>query len=546
MKAVFFSFSVILLILTELFPTPLLAQSPDTIKQIPFIENWESASFDTNDWNFPYMQGNWTIMTTEGNPEPCAVFTGTPSKTNYIYALQSPWLDASQLTCDKISLSFDLKLENVNPTGLEHFRIELLTDTMTRTLCSYQNTTSFAWQSVLLNISSVGNQVFRIRFIAQGGYSPSFTGWFLDNIQITHERNGPKNLEPYEAGGHCTLSDSTCIVGFIWEPPNCNPDFELVEFLFDDGSAENGWRLSEGFFGWLGNEFPIDPPITGIIQSVDLWWGYLPGGSPSLTVDIFDGSRTLVGSSAPFDTPSYDWITVPIADVPFSGLFYAMVKWEGTGSANYLGFDENGPYASQDLEWYYDGSAWDKLTNLAGSDPGLFLIRVNAIVFFDGIQDTSDSTVLLGYNIYYHDWWTDDGTQKKFVKRNSDPVIDTFYTDYIPCAGDYYVTALFSDSVEVPSNIIYEIGCVEGMTETRVQPDIVVRPNPANEVVEIESSAFFSEIRITDLFGRVRFSEQFIETKDVRLRLSVLASGTYIVTIITDTGPVNRKLILSR
>lgn len=545
MKPISIIFLFILLIFTEFFTSPLYAQPPDTIKQIPFVETWESGSFDTNGWSFPYMQGHWTILPDQGNPEPCAGFSGSPSTTNYIYALQSPWFDASQLTCDKIFLSFDLKLENVNPTGLERFRVELQTDSNTYTLCSYQNTTSLAWQSVILNLSSMGTKIFRLRFVVNGSYSPSITGWFLDNIQITSQHNGPRNFENYEAGGLCTFSDSTCTVSFIWEPPNCHTGSQVLEFIFDDGSPENGWRINEGYLAWLGNEFPIDPLISGVIHSVDLWWGFLAGGSPPITIDFFDDNRTLVGSSDPFTTSSDDWMTVPIDSVPFDGPFYTMVKWDLSGSANYLGFDEDGPYSSEDLEWYYDGSAWDKLSAIAGSAPGVFLIRVNATVSYDGKTGAFDSTTLVGYNIYFFDYWG-DASQKKFVKRNPEPIVDTFYTDYIPCWGDYYVTALFSDSIEVSSDTLNYVGCVSGMPENRAQPDIVIKPNPAVDVIEIESSVSFSEIRLIDMLGLLRHSETFDEIKVKRVRLPAMASGSYIVTILTTTGPVNRKLILSR
>ena len=115
------------------------------------------------------------------------------------------------------------------------------------------------------------------------------------------------------------------------------------------------------------------------------------GTGAVLTVDFFDGTAlTVNGSSAPFTAGSDDWVTVAVPDVPFTGAFRAMVKWDNLSSGtNYLGLDEDGPYAAQDLEWYYDGTTWDKIWIVGGSGgPGVFGLRVTALVGGDLKQIT--------------------------------------------------------------------------------------------------------------------------------------------------------------
>jgi hypothetical protein len=546
MKPIYILLTYMILIFPGLFKHSVNAQSPDTIKQIPFIETWESGSFDTNGWSFPYMQGNWTILLTDGNPEPCAAFPGYPSNSTYLYVLESPWFDATQLNCDEILLKFDLKLESANPTGLEKFRVELVKDSNTRTAFTCVNSNSFSWDPISLDLSFVEGDLFRVRFYTYGSYSPSVTGWYIDNIQITSEHKKPTNLEHYGIWGYCSSASSTCYHFLTWEPPKCNPTSEMMQFIFDDGTAENGWAINPGYLAWIGNEFPIDPSFSGVIQSVDVWfgWGY---GVPGLTIDIFDGARNLVGSSDPFTTPSENWTNIPLDNIPFDGPFYAMVKYDMlTTQTNYFGYDENGPFAAENLAWYYDGTNWDHMSFVAGTVPGVFLIRVNAEVLFDGIPMNLDSTILLGYNIYWSEFGNDSST-RQFVKRNSEPVIDTFYTDAVPCMGVYYVTAVFADSSESqPSNHTGWMGCWTGLPEKQGGQDVTIKPNPASDFFEVESSVPFSEIRIIDMLGSIRYNEQFSSTQIKQIRLSAMASGSYIVSIQTGTGPVIRKLIIAR
>ena len=102
-----------------------------------------------------------------------------------------------------------------------------------------------------------------------------------------------------------------------------------------------------------------------------------------LTVDFFDGTAlTVVGSSAPFTAGSDDWVTVPVADVPFIG---SSAQWLNGITFHQvpitLVLDEDGPYSAEDLEWYYDGTTWDKIWIAAGSSgPGVFGVRATALV----------------------------------------------------------------------------------------------------------------------------------------------------------------------
>ncbi|MFH1161131.1 MAG: T9SS type A sorting domain-containing protein [bacterium] len=485
----------------------------------------------------------------EGNPAPCAAFPGTPSHSTYIYALQSPWFDATQLTCDKLFLDFDLKLETANPTGLEKFRVELVSDSLQYIAYSINNETNFGWDSILLDISSMASNIFYICFYVYGDNSLSVTKWYLDNIQVKRECKSPRNFMQTDYNGYCSGSDSSCSITMAWEPPECMTIPYIMELIFDDASAENGWAINPGILAWMGNKFPVETTSSGLITSCEIWFDWGASSTEELTIDVFDQYHNLLGSSAPFYTPAEDWLLVPINNIPFNGPFYAMVKWNMlTSQTNYLGYDENGPYALANLSWYFDGVTWQYFETAAGTVPGVFLLRTTVTFFSEGIRKkgiwNTDSTSLRGYNIYYDEYW--DQSPNDFIKINQTLVTDTFYTHYISCFGLFYVTAVYSDSCEsLPSDYMSAGGCYTGLPELPQYSPITINPNPASDWIIVESSTLFNEIYVLDLLGGIRYTERFQGTLTRQIELPYLAPGTYIVSIQTKAGPVTRKLVIT-
>jgi hypothetical protein len=169
----------------------------------------------------------------------------------------------------------------------------------------------------------------------------------------------------------------------------------ITEYIFDDSTAENGWSINPGYIAWVGNEFPIPPTASGVLQSFKLYFLTNEShGNAQVSIDIFDSIRNLIGSSALFTPPNADWIVVNVNNIPFTGRFYAMVKWNNTlNSTNWVGYDENGPYAGQDLAWYLEGTSWQKLS-LIGANPGVFLLRATATIN-SGISEITFGSLLI-------------------------------------------------------------------------------------------------------------------------------------------------------
>jgi hypothetical protein len=169
---------------------------------------------------------------------------------------------------------------------------------------------------------------------------------------------------------------------------------------FDDGSAETGWNILPHNLAWLGNYFPVSPALSGYLDTLYVWFLNNSGGSGQmLTIDVFDSNHVIKGSTPGFLATSGTWLSVPAPDIPFSGPFYIMVKWNHvTNATHYLGYDENGPYSSQNLERYRDSTGtWSNLVMAGGALPGVFLVRARASVYPLGVPGPSNRELPLVY-----------------------------------------------------------------------------------------------------------------------------------------------------
>ncbi|MEI6899347.1 MAG: T9SS type A sorting domain-containing protein, partial [Bacteroidota bacterium] len=554
---------------------------------LPSCEDWSSGAFVFNQWTFGTTgQGNWNIETGEGNPSPAADFSWQPIRNLYSYEMISKVYDASGWTCDTIWLDFDYQLVDRLMSGNEKLTVDVFFNYHWHNVMEYSNNGSVPWTSQHLDISGVNGKPFKVRFTASGNNSSDIFHWYVDNICVYGVGIGPDSFTAHLQGSNVMLN---------WDSPPCDTvPGSLAWFIFDDGSMENAWGINPATNGWIGNEFPLSSTISGVIKSVEvLFWTNPSAGSDQLTIDFFDGSHTLVGSTNQFHPPSNAWDSILVNDVPFSGTFYAMVHWNNTASqTNWLGYDENGPYASQDLENYYDGTTWSKLTTVAGANPGVCMIRIKAMVgsdkelvelspgqkivpnanasaltshgpgsFDSGRHETlqvlhydqSDNSILMGYNLYRTDGNTGTGT---FVKRNTTLINGLDYTDPLPAnvqLGDlfrYYVGALFYSNItnlpvfESSSDTIM-VSVISGINDND-SGEISLFPNPTDDWVQISSTINIRSVEIRNLMGQPVDKENAVETKKLRMNVSTLETGIYFVKIITDKGTRVVKMTVTR
>ena len=135
---------------------------------LPFYEPWNMANFTYNSWAFIPDQGNWIIDPADGNPLPCAEFISDPPRTDYSYAMESPVINASGVTCSKIWLDFDDRLLDVANSQTERLSVELFYNGLWNSVLEEKNSGSRGWVAHHIDITPVLGKAFKLRFRANG------------------------------------------------------------------------------------------------------------------------------------------------------------------------------------------------------------------------------------------------------------------------------------------------------------------------------------------------------------------------------------------
>jgi len=541
---------------------------------LPFYEPWDQGSFAFQSWA---TTGHWTMNTGIGNPAPTADFTWQPAIANYSQALTSEVIDASPWTCAKIWLDFDLKLIDQNNTGKEKLTIDLFYNNSWHQKLEVTNNGSTNWLPKHIDITSVKGKSFRVRFVANGVNSADILHWYVDNIHAYGICTPPTALAKTQSQFTTTLT---------WTAPNCGSggQGQIMNFVFDDGTAESG-VTDNGEVAWLGTEFPISAAYDGVLKQFKMYWMANASGAPfTMKVDVYDAAHVLLGSSANFQMPNDDWVTVLAPDIPFAGPFYAMVKWDNNPTqTNYFGWDNNGPYATQDLGWYRDAAGvWVKLSSLGlGIGTGCFIIQAQALVGADlkevtlvpgsqpipgatapsnnlvttnrvvdthyygvmGVEtDDADSSALTGYNVYR----TDATGIPPYAKLNGNPITATTYVDNYPTTTEsgifrYYVTSVYKNSednsplCESSSDTVLVTFPATSINEL-TSGQIMIYPNPATEVVNIKSDFTITGIDVLNFVGQTVYTSRNADSKTAQLNVTAFKVGVYFVKVSTLEG----------
>ena len=242
-------------------------------------------------------------------------------------------------------------------------------------------------------------------------------------------------------------------VVITWEAP---VPASATSYILDDGSIEYSMGINPGYNISLGNIFAVGE--SGEVTSVELLFEPRTTGpaEKTLIADIYDVNRVLVGSSEPFLTVGGSWFEVPLPNVPYSGTFYAMLRWDGSINAysNWFGVDQNGPNTSTNPAWTLNEGTWEPSTSSGWfSAPSIWMIRVNAMSEGKSVKyDYTPSRVLTNYQIdrvelgeeEYPTLWTPIGT----VADNVFTITDDDFGDLSMSGYRYAVRAIHTGDVK--------------------------------------------------------------------------------------------------
>jgi hypothetical protein len=560
---------------------------------LPFFEPWDGGSLGYQYWT---NGNNWSYNPAIGNPAPSANFTWQPILAGYTSSLTSTTIDASAWTCASIFLDFDYKLDDRDANGTEKMDIDVMWANKWTNKAELVNTGSVNWTTKHVDISAAKGQGLKIRFRANGTNTQHILNWYIDNIHVYGVCSRPISLNNTQS--HDTIN-------LTWEPPKCGPNGQVLCFLYDDGTMENGVYFNPGYTEWAGNLFPLAASVTGQVQSFDiLWWNNAAATIQPFQMDVFSQAGVLLGSSQTWTVPNpapTSFMTITLnTPVPFAGAFYGMVKWSNfSGATHYLGMDQNGPYVNSNIGMWYDGTTWQNASAL-GYGACVWTVRTCAFINNEdkvvkmgpipapsatqtmvapgvavavspapGVSidsydhptmnlgdNSSDSSLLIGYNVFRYD--SVQGGVVHFRKLNTAAQSATAYQDVVGLSAMqygtymYYVTAVFNNSLnsqflcESPASdtVTIQFPAV-GIPEVS-GGSIMIYPNPANDVVNVKSDYNISRIEVLNFIGQTVYSENTVNSKLVKINTSSLQSGVYFVKVTTSKGIRTVKITVVR
>jgi hypothetical protein len=259
--------------------------SHTNIYNLPFIEDWSSGSFSTNNWTFEPSAGNWFIASSAvlGNPAPGAVFSWDPIVTNYSFSLISPQIDISGLT-GQLTLAFDYFFDEWTPTQTEFLKVYFYDSDVWMLADSFQNYGDVPWttRSYLLNEFLNGSSV-RIKFEASGENSNNIDRWIIDNIKVFDSI----------VDAHPQIEISSYSISAL--PMNWNDTITAYFTIYNTGQSDLLWEteieyLSKNLLQYQNphsdqsKTFYSDPNWLSVIPSS----GNIPAGESHIIAAVFN------------------------------------------------------------------------------------------------------------------------------------------------------------------------------------------------------------------------------------------------------------------
>ncbi len=514
---------------------------------LPFLEQWNDGTFETNGW---LTDGpNWSINWQEGQPQPSVQFTWDPIQADYQLALESIPLLADSLTEGSIYLDFILKLDNYLATGTEQMLVQVWNwDTQVwNTVSTYSNEDgSFGWLPEHINITDQAmEKVFKIRFLSIGENSLNIVGWYVDNIHVYRDCKKPRELEAWGSWQYQG-------VVLEWEPPYLPDEWKH----WDDGI----W--SENSIG-TGQEVEFEVAARWTPSQLDDYGGYeitqiaFVPGEPLASYNL----RIWTGNDA----------ENLVVDQPVSNPII--------GQWNYVNLNFPMPIDIHQELWvgYYvntltgypagvdDGPAIDGFGNMMNYGGWQTLLEINDQLDFNWnikafIHQIDPLQIPELYAIYRK-----DSNDPFFLRDYADT---NFYVDDSVCHPEMNFHCYMVSSVYINGSDTCESGfsneecefCI-GINEQDEEFNLLIYPNPASDVLYIESPEEIKSVSIFDCRG-IQLELWNIGTMErtggdkvirwngdkgkVEVKLAGLAPGLYLVRVETGSGVVGRKVVKNR
>jgi Secretion system C-terminal sorting domain len=520
---------------------------------LPFTETWESGNFTHNGWIKD--SDNWIIQNDSGLPAPSAQFKGLPKLNDFACPIITPYFSAAQIEDGETHLEFDLKgVREQLYYGTETFHIDLWENKKWHNIETINLFNDTTWNHYHFIISKLcKGKDFQVSFAAQGDYSVYLRYWQIDNIQVYHLCDEPNNLRSTVID----LNPENAVIALNWFPPIAGAGkwLSVNDGFFEDaicstyGGGGLAQTLNAGTSGYC---------IEGIRYfNADI--GNVHGEMEVYILESWDG-EILGGPYIVDDAPGNTWVYVPIditlnyatyfivytknvqPDGPYVGIdtnnYNARLRFGNIGAFVELG--QQGIYATGSHEALIsyqsmNGKAHRKI--ISAAKPGLSKtsIELNKKPIDYSATLNKNQRGLIGYNIWRNDVLIEEAWPH------------TFYFDTLHAANEYcyYISAVMhqceSDTVGVVCESFF-LGDKQYHSESQIK----VYPNPAKELITIESTSALLQITVLDIRGRVKNKINTQDEKSLKINTSKFENGIYFIKIRTKNGEQTEKIAVMK
>jgi len=527
---------------------------------LAFVEDWNTGSFDPNLWNHG---DNWVVNGQFGNPLPCAEFKWDPVLNDYKSALTSYPIDGkyhpgtTDLYIDgRIFFDFDISLVDNGMSGDEKINVEVWDDGNWYNVATFSNADgNFDWTSYHFEISDHAfGKIFKVRFQAEGVNSSGILSWFVDNIHLYRECDAPTDLiataDPDYDENQIFLS---------WTPPATGGGTGTGEWItWDDGVHFGGVGLTGGGVFSVASHWDADQitAYEGMYITNIRFVPYINAVTTSFTLKVWKGpdAGTLVYEEALSGLVLGDWnditLATPVAIDVTKELWFGYTV-DSPADSWPAGHDEGPAVAGYGDMISLDGVAWDPLSQISPIDRNWNLQAMivcgdesngELLLENDSQRAMSDlrtgSKGIIGYNIYL-DLLKDEYEFVDFTE-------DTFYT--YECQGNglyrFVVTTVYEDCESGYSNVASVL--IHSIDENDKNNIIRIFPNPASDMIRLESSVRMSRLCLHDCSGRMLQCHELQNQIQTNLDVSSYEPGIYLLRVDTEEGRFVRKLVVVR
>ena len=521
--------------------------------ELPFFEDWQSGSFETNQWetNGDY----WEIDTQTGNPEPAARFFSINNLSNYSFELKSSNIDASVTGAEQIYFDFDLKLLDNNATATEKLLIQVFDGSSWHTVNIFKNTGSFDWTKQSFNITKwAEGKIIKLRFLAAGENSFNFSAWLIDNIEVYRNCNKPEELT-----GEVYSTNYPQVNGseLRWSAP-------------ERSIIESGWKHYDSG----ENTGAIGGPVTA--NAAIRWDNNI---LKNLHGDTLEKIKFFLVSNVEIIVAKVWNDTVNINDLIYSDTLeeFSANAWNvhtleetiiidstkqllvgysfySTQSGIYpLGHDEGPAVKGYGDLISLDGITWDYISDF-GPD---FNVNWNIQMFVDTVE-VSYPIGLEGFNILKKEPDEEEYHQIDFVEfhnwKSRYSIIDTCYDAPYTCDAFYKVNALwvsdgdtcisdFAPSLNNPENDFVYVMFVDIEENEMEESELIIFPNPTSNILRLKLEEEINTVIIFNSLGQIVKSISPKGVKELSINVSSFKSGVYFVKVETEKGILSKKFI---